>query len=81
MTGTSGGQRSGRRPSTVWYLDDKGKLAVTFIRPGVSDSTYTEILRSDLKEGQQIITGTESAQSTTSTSTAGGPPRGYFMPR
>jgi HlyD family secretion protein len=81
MTGTGGGQRSGRRPSTVWYFDDKGKLTVTFIRTGVSDSTYTEILRGELKEGQQIITGTESAQSTTSTSTAGGPPRGMFMPR
>jgi HlyD family secretion protein len=73
-----GGQRSGRRPSVVWYLDAVGKLNVAFIRPGVTDNTYTEILRGDLKEGQEIITGTQTAQ-TASTTTPGGPPRGGMM--
>jgi HlyD family secretion protein len=52
-----GGTRTGRRPSMVWYLDKSGKLEVAFIRPGVTDNTYTEMLRGDLKEGQEIIVG------------------------
>lgn len=73
-TGMGGGQRTGRRPSTVWYLDAAGKLTVTFIRPGVADSSFTEILRSDLKEGQEIITGLNGQSA--STTTTSGPPRG-----
>jgi len=71
MSGT-GGQR--RKPTTVWYLDENGKLAVTFIRAGVTDNSYTEILRSDLKEGQEIILGEQTAQAATTTSSPGGPP-------
>jgi HlyD family secretion protein len=76
--GMGGGQRSGRRPSTVWYLDAAGKLTVTFIRPGVADSSFTELLRSDLKEGQEIITGLNGTSSTAATQ-PGGPPRGGMM--
>jgi HlyD family secretion protein len=57
-----GGTRTGRRPSMVWYLGKSGKLEVAFIRPGVTDNTYTEMLRGDLKEGQEIIVGTESGE-------------------
>ena len=74
--GMGGGQRSGRRPSTVWYLDAAGKLTVTFIRPGVADSSFTELLRSDLKEGQEIII---SLNGQTAASAASGPPRGGPM--
>ncbi|OGD18320.1 MAG: hypothetical protein A2W03_14390 [Candidatus Aminicenantes bacterium RBG_16_63_16] len=74
-----GGQRSGRRPSTVWYLDANGKLAISFIRPGVTDNSFTEILRSELKENQEIITGLATAQTTAATTTPGGPPRGGMM--
>ena len=60
--GLSGGQRR-QQPSRVWVLDKDGKLRMIFIRPGLTDNTYTEVLRSDLKEGDEIITGTESAVS------------------
>jgi HlyD family secretion protein len=60
--GVGGGQRSGRRPSMVWYLGPDGKLNVAYIRTGVTDNSYTEILRSDLKEGQEVIIGTEATQ-------------------
>lgn len=60
--GMGGGQRSGRRPSMVWYLGPDGKLNMTFVRTGVTDNSFTEIVRSDLKEGQQIIIGTEATQ-------------------
>ena len=60
--GMGGGQRSGRRPSMVWYLGPAGKLNVTYVRTGVTDNSYTEILRSDLKEGQEVIIGMEPTQ-------------------
>jgi HlyD family secretion protein len=74
MPGTGGGTRGGRKPSTVWYLDEKGKLNVTFIRPGVTDNSYTEILRSDLKEGQKVIIGYESGGASAAASNAPRPP-------
>jgi HlyD family secretion protein len=56
LSGQGGGTR-GRRPSMVWYLDENLKLNVAFIRPGVTDNTYTEVLRGELKEGQEVIIG------------------------
>jgi len=70
--GGTGGQR--RKPTTVWYLDENGKLAVTFIRAGVTDNSYTEVLRGELKEGQEVILGEQSAQAAGSSSGPGGPP-------
>ena len=57
-----------RKPSMVWYLDKNGKLNIAFIRPGVTDNSYTEILRSDLKEGQKVIIGLESGPAATTAS-------------
>jgi len=68
--GGTGGQR--RKPTAVWYLDENGKLTVTFIRAGVTDNSYTEVLRSDLKEGQEIILGAQTAQA--AATGPGGPP-------
>jgi HlyD family secretion protein len=45
----------------VWVLDKTGKLSMAFIRTGVSDTSYTEIVRSDLKEGDVVVTGTETS--------------------
>jgi HlyD family secretion protein len=74
-----GGAR--RRPSSVWYIDEAGKLNVAFIRPGVADNSYTEILRSDLKEGQEVILGLETSQQAASSSGSrqGGPPRNVMF--
>jgi HlyD family secretion protein len=76
------GGTGARRPSTVWYLDEKGKLSLAFIRPGVTDNTYTEIARGDLKEGQLVIVGYESGGASSSTSNNPGgrnPQRMMFM--
>ncbi|MCX7973031.1 MAG: efflux RND transporter periplasmic adaptor subunit [Candidatus Aminicenantes bacterium] len=43
--------------SRVWTLDEKGKLWPIFVRPGISDNSFTEIRWGDLKEGQKIIVG------------------------
>jgi HlyD family secretion protein len=48
-----------RQPSRVWVQDEDGKLRIIFIRPGVVDNSYTEVLRGELQEGQKVIIGTE----------------------
>jgi HlyD family secretion protein len=48
-----------RQPSRVWIQDENGKFQVVFIRPGVSDNSYTEVLRGELQEGQKVVIGTE----------------------
>lgn len=62
-----------RQPSHVWYQDANGKLQVAFIKPGVADTAYTEVLRSDLKEGQMIIIGLGSSMPSASAAGPGGP--------
>ena len=55
-----GVQGSGQaRPQVprVWVMDKDGKLGMMFIRTGVSDTSYTEIVRSELKEGDVVLAG------------------------
>jgi len=79
MPGQGAGTRT-RRPSMVWYLDENEKLNIAFIRPGVTDNSYTEILRSDLKEGQEVIIGLQSGQ-TASSQSGPSPQRMMFVGR
>jgi HlyD family secretion protein len=77
--GLAGGQRR-QQASRVWVLDKDGKLKMIFIRPGLTDNTYTEVLRSDLKEGDEVITGTEGAVSAANRpQQQGGPGRGMMF--
>lgn len=62
-----------RQPSRVWYQDANGKLQIAFIKPGVADTAFTEVLRSDLKEGQMIIIGLASSQPSATAAGPGGP--------
>lgn len=41
----------------VWIEDESGNLKMVFIRKGVTDNSYTEIVSGDLEEGQLVITG------------------------
>jgi len=74
--GFGGGQGGARRQqaSRVWVQDKDGKLRMVFIRAGITDNSYTEILRAELKEGDEVITGKLGAGQTATT--AGGPGRG-----
>jgi HlyD family secretion protein len=65
----------------VWLIDKDGKLSLAFLRTGVSDTSYTEIVRSEIKEGDVVITGTLTATSSSSSQPGmggmmfmGGPP-------
>lgn len=80
--GAGAGQSGQRRgPARVWMLDEKGKLKVVFVRTGVTDNQYTEIISGNLKEGDEVIVGLMTASSTTTTRTQTPPPGGMFMIR
>jgi HlyD family secretion protein len=68
--GTGGGEgqagRARQQAPRVWLMDKDGKLSMAFLRTGVSDTSYSEILRSELKEGDVVITGTMTATTTAS---------------
>ena len=72
MPGGGGGQagRTRQQAPRVWLQGADGKLKMAFIRTGVSDTSYSEIVRGEIKEGDVVITGTE-----TSTARAGNQPR------
>ena len=58
-SGSSGRSRM-RDFARVWIEDENGKLQLVSIRTGVTDNTYTEIkeiVRGNLEEGQEVITG------------------------
>jgi hypothetical protein len=66
--GSGGGDGAGGRvrqqAPRVWLMDESGKLKMAFLRTGVSDTTYSEIVRGELKEGDVVIAGTLTASST-----------------
>ena len=68
----AGRRRSGIRTRTA-------SSTVSFIRPGVTDNTFTELLRGDLKEGQEVIIGLERADRGRDDADAGRSPEGRMM--
>ncbi|MGZ5495853.1 MAG: efflux RND transporter periplasmic adaptor subunit [Candidatus Aminicenantales bacterium] len=74
-----GAQGSGQaRPQIprVWIQDKAGKLSIVMLRTGVSDTSYTEIVRSELKEGDVVLSGKMTA---TTAAAAQGPGGMMFM--
>ena len=71
-SGTRGFAMQGSRMrqfARVWMEDENGELKMAFLRTGVTDNSYTEIVSGNLKEGQLVITGEASGQEETRTST------------
>lgn len=52
--GRAGAGSSGR----VWILGPDGKPAAVTVQLGISDGNFTEIVGGELKDGQEVITGT-----------------------
>lgn len=75
----SGQQGTRRGPSRVWMMDEKGNLKVVFVRTGVTDNAYTEIISGNLKEGDEVIIGLMTASSSSSSSRPQTPPPGGGM--
>ena len=57
-----------RNFARVWMEDENGKLKMAFVRTGVTDNSYTEVVSGNLKEGQLVITGETSKQEDRSSS-------------
>src|SRR2546421_1266393 len=57
LSGVSGDDRRGGVAGRAWLLGPDGKPAPFQLTLGLSDGTFTEILRGDLKEGQEVIVG------------------------
>jgi hypothetical protein len=53
--GAAGQQPAKAETKNVWYLDDRGALAVMKVTVGVSDGTNTEIVPSGELEGKKVI--------------------------
>jgi HlyD family secretion protein len=84
MKAGAGGGPGGRarQASRVWILGADGKLSMMFLRTGVTDNSYTEILQSELKEGDEVLIGYESgtaAPRAATTPPMGGPGRGMVF--
>jgi HlyD family secretion protein len=71
--------RTRQQMPRVWLMGEDGKLVPIMVRTGVSDTSYTEIVRAmgaELKEGDVTVTGTLTA---TSSSTNRGMNQMMFM--
>src|SRR2546425_4225250 len=55
--GAAPGPGGGGNPGRVWILDVEGKPKAVPRTLGISDGPATEVLRGDLKEGQEVING------------------------
>lgn len=63
FTRQGGGQGSGQtrqQMPRVWMMGEDGKLKMVFVRTGVADTAFTEIVRGELEEGDLVLTGTQS---------------------
>jgi HlyD family secretion protein len=62
-TGSGGGGRSrGGSSGRVYIVDDDGKPKAVSLTLGISDGSATEVVRGDLKEGQEVIIGGGASQ-------------------
>ena len=51
-----------RNFAQVWVENEKGELRPVWIRTGVTDNSFTEVVSGTLQEGQEVITGQSSGQ-------------------
>lgn len=66
------GQRGGMRDmGRIWLMDENGELKMVFIRTGVTDNTYTQVVSGELEEGIEVITGQDGGTDSRSRSNMG----------
>lgn len=68
----------------IWVMNDRKKLEPVMVRTGISDGTFTEIVRGRIDEGKEIVIGTMSQRPTAQQNTSpfnqrpsGGMPRRF----
>jgi HlyD family secretion protein len=63
------------RSAQVWIRGDKGLLKAVNIKVGISDGSFTEVVKGDLSVGQEIITGVITREEAAEMNNPLGPPR------
>jgi HlyD family secretion protein len=81
----AGARARAQQAPTLWYLDEKGELAMTRVRAGLTDGQKTVVENPRIKEGMQVIIAVNQPAATPSTNPfgpggPGGPPGGNFNP-
>ena len=71
----SGGRARGGASGRVFIVDEDGKPRAVPLTLGISDGTTTEVIRGELKEGQDVIIGGAAAGGRPGTGGSGQPPR------
>ena len=61
----------------IWLLDESGKPKAVDVRIGLADGTYSELVGGELKEGTQVIVGTQADAKGRAQQTKGGPRFGF----
>ena len=56
---------------TLWVFTEEGKVKPVLIRAGISDGNFTEVLDSDIQEGERVIVGYASQWKTSNSSKSG----------
>jgi len=63
--GVNSWQTTSERPMTrLWVVEKSKKLTPIYVRPGIADGTFTEILQGKVEEGQEIVVGVMSQKPT-----------------
>lgn len=52
-----GGSPGGGNRAIIWILDENKNPKPVFVRTGITDGNYTEVVGGNLKEGDEVITG------------------------
>jgi HlyD family secretion protein len=71
---SSAGHPGGWR--VVWKLDKDGGILPVKVRAGITDYSFTQLIEGELKEGDLLVTGEETASSAGTQSPMGGPRMG-----
>ena len=58
------GGGSAGKPTRLWVVGKSKKLTPIYIRPGIADGTFTEILYGKVEEGEEIVVGVMSQKPT-----------------
>jgi len=64
MQGGGGSGQPPHSPTRLWVLGKNKKLSAIYIRPGIADGTFTEILHGKVEEGQEVVVGVMSQRPT-----------------
>jgi HlyD family secretion protein len=64
MQGTGASGQASRQPTRLWVVGKNKKLTPIYIRAGIADGTFTEILRGKVEEGQEVVVGVMSQRPT-----------------